>query len=171
MKFLVALTIFALFEINPSDSSPARYRRSDQFVQRFEKLGTLSKRLIPQTEAVIKLAINKIPTTNAYTKYRQDLQSYLSSVNHYHTKRGGCYEKSFNLIGQYASLMERYEKPNALLEAKRVKALLKESGSDNLSRDLDEWIDAYEKSNFDVESENLSSSDTKKVMALLQEVC
>lgn len=67
--------------------------------------------------------------------------------------------------------MERYEKPNATEEARMVQALLKESGSDGLVRELDEWIDAYDKSNFDVESENLTSADTRKIMALLQETC
>lgn len=134
-------------------------------------MGNLSKRLIPRTEAVIRATIPKIPKTNVYNKYRQDLQGYLNHVNQYKTKRGKCYQKSFDLIGKYAEIMERYEKPNPTEEARRVQTLLKESGSDGLVRELDEWIDAYDKSNFDVESENLTSADTRKIMALLQETC
>ncbi|XP_075149672.1 uncharacterized protein LOC142223697 [Haematobia irritans] len=172
MKIFTTTFIFALTLISQISAIPfIRIRRSDEFVQRFEKLGDLSKRLIPQTETVVKATLPKIPKSNIYNKYRIDLLGYLNSVNLYHSKRGRCYEKSFDLIGKYAELMERYEKRNATPEAKIVQSLLKESGSEALNRDLEAWIDAYEKSNFDVESENLNSSDTKKVMTLLAEMC
>ncbi|XP_005183002.2 uncharacterized protein LOC101901361 [Musca domestica] len=171
MKVLIVLFAIAVAIQASQASPPNRAKRSDQFVQRFEKMGSLAKNLIPRTEVVILNTIQKIPKTNSYNKYRQDLQSYVNYLNQYKTKRGKCYEKSFDLIGKYAETMERYDKPNATEEARRVRSLLKECGSETLTRDLDEWIDAYEKSNFDVESQKLTSEDTRKIMTLLQEVC
>ncbi|XP_073819789.1 uncharacterized protein [Musca autumnalis] len=171
MKIAIAIIIVSVV-IQVSQTSPLdRPKRSEQFVRRFERMGTLAKSLIPRTEVVIRNTIQKIPKANSYNKYRQDLQSYMNYVHQYNTKRGKCYEKSFDLIGKYAEIMERYDKQNATEEARKVRALLKECGSENLSRDVDEWIDAYEKSNFDVESQKLTSEDTRKIMTLLQEMC
>lgn len=161
------MSIFFTLKIASSETHPRSPQRSSQSVNDIIEKAILGKRLVPLTEAVAKATVPKIPKRKVYKKYRRQLRTYLREVDEYNSRRGGCYAKTFDLLGKFAIILERYTAANAPPEARDMENLWKQSGGNEIASD---WS-RYKALNYSASFQNMNADDIRLLTPHLQEIC
>ncbi|XP_013104238.1 uncharacterized protein LOC106084853 [Stomoxys calcitrans] len=127
-----------------------------------ELVGTISAyttKLAADSGVIIKSILEELPQTDAFHKYREELDEFLQEYDKYKSVKGPCFDKSKELLGILNETIVKYYSEDAPAEAKKIVEIFHSSPKYRELTEYDEKIKSF--ANRDWTSSEMEEIDAK----------
>lgn len=131
-----------------------------------------AKDVVKQSRTIITNVIDKIPATEEYNSYREELEAFLLKLDRYKKRSDKCATKSLQVMTEFLILTESYEQENTTTEAQEVYSIMNSHGLPELEKQAAVWMENFDEDRFQREyQEMLTSGHTTDVSSMFMEIC